>query len=879
MIFKKIFFTLSALVVFIMLGYLSCGCQASANDQPLLPTPKTDFDQPIFLHEGMVASVTGRGDTYRLVDEKEMPINLGQPLVGGAPWDKDYQENGLNRSFIGAFNDGNIFQDANLYYPLEVIIDLEMTTPVTQFCLTDLNGEGSISMDYLNKQKEWKNILNKKLDQNFRWVCHENLDFTTRFLRLTFSDPTANIGEIRLFSDNPPNRIPTMHHPPQQPYATFKDLVGVNINTEDPVYQMSLFEFVREYHDWHLELGDNNNPEDCNIYSWNPSNAYAGWSFDKLYDDINDAGMIIAADLKGSIPSLEKYTREDKPIAINGDPQDPAAYAAHGEYMYQFTARYGQNKPPETTLTPRVQESVKSGLGMVHYVEDWNEQDKFWMGGSKSKQQRAAYFNAFEYAAMLSTDYDGHENTVFHKPTSPECNELFPTGVKNADPNTKMVMSGITGLYLDYVKGIHTWAKIHRKDGDFPADVLNFHHYSNNFGGQAGGPTKDSKGVSPEEDDLYGRLKKLVTYRNLYLPGKEIWLSEFGYDVHQKSPQRVSLIGDFNAEEVQGQWLVRSFLAIAAAGIDKAQLFTLTDHYHGDPAQRFSTCGLLELAKEQNFSTPFPEFRARKAYYYLYAMKTALRDFRFSKILKTDDPKISAYEFTHSTIPGKKAYALWANTTEDYRRRDYAFTLSSNAQSANLLTLLDKDLDGKKIELKLNNRSLTIPEISERPVFILTDDDRPDFPACAWNIPISKNMVSIENNIRYGVAASLIDEPTNEKTSELRQPICGKGGTPINGWMPLPGEGWPEDDTEVAVVINFESKKLIKGISVFDGVSQGWLRLETGSPGNWKPLDRYQTTKYLEWKNWLNLDVESQYLRIVSEDPGAVINEVVVLGW
>lgn len=876
MISTKLLLSFPALVFCAVLGYLSCGCQA--NGQQLLPTTEPVLDQPIFLHKGMIASVTGRGESYRLVDGKDLPLTPGQPLEGGAPWDENYQENALNRSFIGAFNDGNVFQDAYLYYPLEVIIDLELTTSVTQFCLTDLNGEGSISLSFLNEKKEWTQVLQNKLDQNFRWVCHENIDCTARFLKLTFSDPTANIGEIRLFSDNPPKKTPTMHHPPQQPYATFKDLVGVNINTEDPIYQLSLFEFAREYHDWHMELGDNK-PDDCKIYSWNPTNAYAGWSFDKLYDDMNDAGVVIAADLKGNIPALETHTREDKPIAKNGDPLNPASYAAHGEYMYQFTARYGQTKLPETTLAPRVQETVKSGLGMVHYVEDWNEQDKFWMGRSKSKQQRAAYFNAFEYAAMLSTDYDGHENTVFHTPTNGDCKQAFPTGVKNADPKTKVVMSGITGLYLDYVKGIHSWAKMHRKDGAFPADVLNFHHYSNNFGGQAGGPTKDSKGVSPEEDNLYGRLKELVSYRNLYLPGKEIWVSEFGYDVHQKSPQRVPLIGKFDAEEVQGQWLVRSFLAIAAAGIDKAQLFTLTDHYHGDPAQRFSTCGLLELAKEQNPNTPFPEFRARKAYYYLYAMKTALRDFRFSKILKTTDPKISAYEFVHSTITGKKAYALWANTTEDYRRSDYSFTLSNDAKSAHLLTLLDQDIDGDKKVLKLNNRRLVIPEISECPVFILTDDDRPDFPECAWNIPIDKSMVFIENNVKYGDAVSLIDEPTHEKTSALRQPICGNGGTPINAWMPLPGEGWPDDGQEVAVVIDLESKKLIKGISVFDGVSQGWLRLEIGKPGNWQPLDRYRTTKYLEWKNWLNLDVETRYLRIVCEEAGAVINEVVVLGW
>jgi len=859
------FFLLTALL------YLFQGCQANGQQ----PQSLTTSNNPVPLHEGMLASTTGRGESHRLVDAPDAVIEIGKPIKGGAPWDPAFQENGLNRSFIGAFNDGNVFQDAYLYYPLEVVIDLEQQTALNKFCLTDLNGEGLFSLSYLDKDKAWKRIINKKLNRTFEWICFEDLKCNSRFLKLTFADPAANVGEIRLFSNQAIQQV-TVKPPPTPPaYPTFKTLVGVNINTEDPIYQMSLFEFVREYHDWHLEIGDNN-PYDCQPYRWNPSNAYAGWSFDKLYDDMTDAGVVIAADLKGNIPALQKHTNEDKPISKNGDPQNPQSYAAHAEYLYQFAARYGSKQLNPNSLSDRVEEEALSGLDQVKYIENWNEQDKFWIGRSKSDAQRASYFHPFEYAAMLSADYDGHEQTVKLKTTQADCQRDFPVGIKLADPNIKVVMSGITGLYLDYVKGIHAWAKINRKDGRFPADVINFHHYSNNFGGQAGGPGKDACGISPEADNLYGRLKKLVDYRNAYLPEQEIWLSEFGYDVHPRSPQRVPLIGNFDAEEVQGQWLVRSFLAIAAAGIDKAQLFTLTDHYHGDPAQRFSTCGLLELAKEQNHSTPFPEFRARKAYYYLYAMKQALRDFRFQNILKTSDPRISVYEFEHQSIAGKKAYAVWANTSTDYRQNDFSIMLGASVQSARLIELVGQDLDGKKTDLKLNDYQIIIPEVSERPVFVITDDKTPDFSGCAWNIRVDKTMIKKDGDFQYGDPAQLIDEPTHEKTAALRQPICGKGGTPINSWIPLPGEGWP--GAEVAAIIDLKKEHLLKGISIFDGISQGWLKIEIGQPDNWQLLDRYRTTKYNEWKHWLNMDIKTRYLRITCEDPGAVINEIVLLG-
>src|SRR5690606_32247785 len=123
-------------------------------------------------------------------------------------------------------------------------------------------------------------------------------------------------------------------------------------------------------------------------------------------------------------------------------------------------------------------------------------------------------------------------------------------GVKHADPKAKMVMGGLASLnlkYFKYIKAIKFWADYNR-DGNIPFDVINFHHYSNNRTIKKG---LSVTGISPEEDSLRQKLIQIVEYRNREMPGKEVWLTEFGYDTHPQSPQRAPAIGSMSQEEVQ----------------------------------------------------------------------------------------------------------------------------------------------------------------------------------------------------------------------------------------------------------------------------------------------------------------------------------------
>ncbi|MEM9824482.1 MAG: hypothetical protein AAF985_25575, partial [Bacteroidota bacterium] len=709
----------------------------------------------------MIFNLSARGESHLLVDQQlkadePFPVH-GQSIPGGFPWSASrFHESGWNQSFLGRFNATTIYQNQNLYFPIELHIDLGQTAQIDGICLADLHGEGKINIA-VGDGKKWTSIYDAALNKTYAWHCQKDLGQSARFLKLTLQDPSANIGEILLSGKGVSSHPKTVQ---TTSYPLMEQFIGVNINTEDPPVQMAVFEFVREYHDWQLELGDQH-PNDCEIYRWNPSNAYEGWSFDRIYQDIADNNIQIAADLKSNIPALLEYTIEDRPCEKNAATDHPASYTAHAEYMYQHSLRYGHTSQYPPSIQDRLGEPVKSGLGMIHYIEDWNEQDKYWMNSSGHPQQEAAYFQPFEYAAMLSADYDGHESSLELKANGQDCpnpSSSYPIGVKNADPTMKVVMGGLSSLNLDYVKAIQYWARLHREDQQFPADVLNFHHYSNNYGGQTAPPGQSAIGVSPEADLLYQRLKRIVDYRNHYLPGKELWLSEFGYDSHPASPQHAPSIGSFSAAQVQGQWIVRSFLMIVAAGFDKAQLFTLTDNYKGNPEQLFSTCGLLELAEEQNPFTPFPEFDAKTAWYYVYTMKRLLKGFRFQQRISTSNRDLYIYQFVHHKNPEQIIYALWSGTSKDHSIENVKIDLPHFAQSANLVQLADRDIDGVLRPLRLEKNSVVVPEVTESPVFLQINQNRKDILGCDCSIALDPSMIVDTDAPLKGNPYHLIDE-------------------------------------------------------------------------------------------------------------------------
>ena len=608
--------------------------------------------QQLVLGEENVVNLSGRGNAYALFDE---PFSIAPKTV----FQPDYNE---------------------IFLPAEVIIDLLAIHDLEQIKIFDANNKGVLEI-FSGDPSAWDLVKKLPLDRYNQWV-EIALNRSTRFILLRFTDAHSLVSEIQFFAKaTEPFSCPT----PVNNFApkTLNQIMGVNAFHDDPLPKIkNVAGFIREYHNWDWDEG--NGMEGYAGYpnhqlAWAPS-WVDHWDFDVYYKSVKEHQIEVAPCLQGSAAYVRgRLSRDAKPTrSIKIEPKN---FKAHASYFYQFAARYGSTSSEKATLKLRGDQAQISGLGYVDYLENWNEPDKWWRG-------REGYFTPFEFAAMCSADYDGHEGALGKN-----------IGLKNADSSLKMVMGGLAEINLHYLNGMRLWSDYNRKNG-LPADVLNVHHYSNNGGGQSG---KATHAISPEEDHLKEKLQALVNWRNTYYPEKEVWLSEFGYDCNPKSAQGMPAIKGFTAEQVQGMWLVRSFLEIMASGIDRAAVFMFRDVNASNP-NKYNSSGLT--AEKYNQHEP------KTSYFMLAQFKYILGEYAFEKELDVKKEDVKFYQFRSGE---NKAFVLWCSTSTG-ATQSFKLKLDSD-KNYMVYRLSAQGLQSAGVPLELSKGSATL-HLSEIPVFI-----------------------------------------------------------------------------------------------------------------------------------------------------------------
>lgn len=535
--------------------------------------------------------------------------------------------------------------------------------------------------------------------------------------------------------------LPFFFYSPLQGQTVDK-FMGVNTRAEDPIARMKAVGMVREYHDWLLNEGFPNSmpsspPYPNNEYKWNP-NYRTYIRFDDFYSEIANNDMLISPATINSIPQVVSpfLTESDpnapailagKPIPFGADPTLPSSYISHAAYLYHYAARYGSTtfSPARQTsfITARLASNEVSltGLGVVDFLENWNEPD---LNNN---------FTAEEFAAMYSADYDGHAQTMGLMPDPDNPGQMISTvGVKNADPNMTVVMGGLEKSDLNYIRDMVTWFKANRPAnatfGQIPLDVINIHRYLGN------NPdfTLSTQGVSPEEGDLQTFLETFTTYRDSLMPSTKLWLSEFGYDTNENSNISVPVIGTQSPYEVQAQWIIRTYMAAMAAGFDRAIMFDLRDACTGAGCPLFTSAGLLE--------SQALDYKPKESWYYTYTMKNVLTGMTFDADLTScgdlSCPRV--YRFIDPNNSNKRIYAVWSPTSADI---SYPFNLA--LEGANAATLVEMGVPSiKGLTSPLTGFNPTIM-VSERPVFVIVGDNTyTSAPSCTSNFSISNETCS-----------------------------------------------------------------------------------------------------------------------------------------
>ena len=491
-----------------------------------------------------------------------------------------------------------------------------------------------------------------------------------------------------------------------------KDMFGINgyewnfledpasPNRHDRIYEGNMpliksFSAVRHYLNWKkLE-------NTVGYYTFNPTND-GGWNYDAMYSRCKQDSILILADLKNlpvwMMDTYPENMRDDEnvPVPYGADPALPASYIAQAHTAFQFAARYGYNKKVDPLLvkvdtrrrwTNDRPNEVKLGLGLIKYIECGNENDRWWKGDKATQTPE-------QYAANLSAFYDGNKGTLGKN-----------AGVKTADPDMQVVVTGLATADTSYVRRMINWCKINRgykRDGSINLcfDVINYHFYAND--GSVLTHQKATVGVAPELSDAGAIANGFVKLANGLHTPLPVWVTETGYDINSGSYQRAPAIGPKSALITQADWILRSALLYLRHGIKRLffyQLFDATPHN----SEQYATSGLAE------------DMRRRPAADYILQTGKLMGNYTYQGTLN-QGPLVDMYKSGTQII-----YVL---TVPDQKGRSAIYTLKLPL-SVKSVTLCELAIGAdvmKKTQVKVTGGKVIIP-VSETPVFVKVDKE------------------------------------------------------------------------------------------------------------------------------------------------------------
>lgn len=390
----------------------------------------------------------------------------------------------------------------------------------------------------------------------------------------TLKDGTRSLLLRVVIPGATPPKDTTPINTPIPPADTSGWIAGIGINTLPwvPLEKLTMFSTVRLY----VAAG----------WIWRPGGLFVQpfWQAQTAYADGLDDYLYRAKGLGIDVLPCVNLTPDwyagvsdgsgsnnYPPIKKGLSRTDPNSYKDYAEFWFQFAARYGSKKHPDSDLkidvTPRWNNDVpnvkKSGLGLLKYVEINNEVDIWWLKGGEQ------YVTPAEHVAMLVAVMDA---------------------IKRADPNMKVVMAGLTGLDFTYLKEMDSEFK--RRGKQWP-DVVNCHYYTHEGNQYAKWPPTwwNSGATFPENDKGFPYISEVIKFcKSINRP---LWITEFGCD--SKPPSWMHIDGSkygTTDEQAQGRLLVETYKAYFAAGVERCYSFMAADE-PGSNGGLWQTSGIL----------------------------------------------------------------------------------------------------------------------------------------------------------------------------------------------------------------------------------------------------------------------------------------------
>ena len=226
--------------------------------------------------------------------------------------------------------------------------------------------------------------------------------------------------------------------------------------------------------------------------------------------------------------------------------------------------------------------------------------------------------------------------------------QSMAAGLREGDPKLKIGTCALTtGKSEKYSKSV---ACIRGFENMY--DFLNIHTYAE----AESYPTWRRSYPEDSKIDYLRRVEQLIAWRNKYAPGKEIRVTEFGWDASTKPAPATGTFSKWvgSTETEQARYLVRSFLLFSKYDIARAYIFFFDDN---DEPQIHGSSGLTRQGR------PKPAFHA------VAHLKKTLGDFRFGRVVAEKQANVFVYEYIHGSDPKKRIWAVWSPTGAGEQRR------------------------------------------------------------------------------------------------------------------------------------------------------------------------------------------------------------------
>lgn len=348
-----------------------------------------------------------------------------------------------------------------------------------------------------------------------------------------------------------------------------------------------------------------------------------------------------------------------------------------------------------------------------NYKELWKDKEGWSYAYGKAL---ASYFGPSGNEKLATSMEIGNEPGVkFDATLYKSIFKNMAQGIRAGDSKVKILTPYVTvstpNDYSQDLKGIYSDEDI------LPLyDVINLHSYA------AVQPEEGPFNRSYPEDptiDYLKDIKNTINWRNNNAPDKEIWITEFGYDactpeaIKRRSGWGLELDWQGNTDEQQAQYLVRSFLAFAELGVERAYLY----FYNDDDEPFFhSSSGITR------------HFEPKMSFWALKQLYETLGDYRLKRIVKKVDGDVYVYEFEHGSNPNSLIWVAWSPTGTKTHKKDKYIARVANTTLNNLPSLPVKIMGMATSKEEVSNSSwkktgdMTITlSINEGPTYIIFD--------------------------------------------------------------------------------------------------------------------------------------------------------------